>query len=100
MEDNKKLTDDFLTDHSYIWLVSKAMVQYIGYSDMLEFVNRNYYIKANLTKNRMVDRVSGRMDMYQYPDDYTGFIYAFAKGLMLGVAINFFSSSTASYVCS
>lgn len=88
MTDCERLTDEFLTDHSYIWLVSKAMVQYMGYANMVEFINQNYYIKANLTRNRMVDKVSGVMDMYQYPDDYTGFVYAFAKGLMPGVTID------------
>ena len=88
MTGSVRMTEEFLTDHSYIWLVSKAMAQYMGYANMVDFINQNYYIKANLTKNKMVDRVSGVMDMYQYPDDYTGFVYAFAKGLMPGVMID------------
>ncbi len=88
MSDNEKLTDEFLTDHSYIWLVAKSMVQYMGFSDMMDFINNNYYIKANLTKNRMIDKVSGVMDLSQYPDDYNGFVYAFAKGLLPGTTID------------
>lgn len=81
---NDKVTEEFLVDHSYIWLVAKSMVEYMGFSDMTDFVNSNCYIKANLSKNEVVERVSGRMDLTQYPGLYTGFVYAFAKSIFPG----------------
>ena len=47
---NDNVSEAFLSDNSYIWLVAKSMVEYMGFQGMREFLDENYYIKANLSQ--------------------------------------------------
>ena len=81
---NDKVSEAFLSDNSYIWLVAKSMVEYMGFQDMREFLEENYYIKANLSRGTVLESANGRLPFSSYPVNYTEFMKKFTAELFPG----------------
>ena len=81
---NDKVSEAFLSDNSYIWLVAKSMVEYMGFQDMREFLDENYYIKANLSQGTVLESASGRLSFSSYPVNYAEFVKKFTAELFPG----------------
>ena len=81
---NDRITEQFLNDNSYIWLVAKSMVGYMGFKDMTEFLNDNYYIKVNMSRGTVEEFAGARLDFAAYPKDYAEFIRRFTEEVFPG----------------
>ena len=81
---NDNVSEAFLSDNSYIWLVAKSMVEYMGFQDMRAFLEDNYYIKANLSQGTILESASGKLPFESYPADYAEFVKKFAAEVFPG----------------